>query len=126
VGFKTLKYFLIATAAAGLGLIYWSFDPADSANFFPPCPFRALTGYLCPGCGSQRAVHHLLHFNIQSAFDLNPLLVFSIPYVMTGFIFENVALTSGMLLVRKKLYGPVAIQIVLAIVIAFWIGRNLI
>ncbi|PYV86056.1 MAG: hypothetical protein DMG90_22080 [Acidobacteria bacterium] len=35
-------------------------NPASS-GIFPPCPFLWLTGFYCPGCGSLRALHQLLH-----------------------------------------------------------------
>jgi hypothetical protein len=46
---------------------------------FVGCPFRFVTGLLCPGCGSQRALHDLLHLRIPAAFGHNALLVLSIP-----------------------------------------------
>ncbi|HWA35206.1 MAG TPA: DUF2752 domain-containing protein [Cyclobacteriaceae bacterium] len=111
--------------AAGLGFLYWKFNPADTTNYFPACPFRTLTGHLCPGCGSQRAVHDLLHLHVANAFMLNPLLVISLPYVALGFVFENIPMNDARLALRKKLYGPVAIQVVLVVVIVFWVGRNI-
>lgn len=59
--------------------IYFSFNPEDYP--FPQCPFRLLTGYKCPGCGSQRAMHQLLHLNIAKAFSYNALLVLAIPFL---------------------------------------------
>jgi hypothetical protein len=115
----------LAVVAAGLGVLYWRFNPADTTNFFPPCPLRALTGYQCPGCGSQRAIYQLLHLNVTEAFILNPLLIISLPYVAGGFVFEKITMTSSMLMVRKALYGPVAIWVVFVVVIVFWVGRNL-
>jgi hypothetical protein len=52
-------------------------DPENGG--FLSCPFRLLTGLLCPGCGSQRAAHDLLHLRIADAFRHNGLLVASIP-----------------------------------------------
>jgi hypothetical protein len=49
-----------------------AFDPATTW-WFPSCPFSALTGWLCPLCGSLRAVHALLHGAPVAAFALNPL-----------------------------------------------------
>ena len=40
------------------------------------CPFRYLTGILCPGCGMTRAFVALMDFDPTTAFLLNP---FSIP-----------------------------------------------
>jgi len=54
------------------------FDPSVG-GVFPPCPFFLVTGYQCPGCGSLRALHRLLHGEVLFAFALNPLMVISIP-----------------------------------------------
>ena len=63
---------------AGGAVVYGCFDPA-TAGFFPPCPFRAVTGLLCPGCGTQRALHALLNGNLPEALQLNALVVVSLP-----------------------------------------------
>ncbi|MFT5677948.1 DUF2752 domain-containing protein [Patiriisocius sp. Uisw_047] len=67
----------------GLGSIYFYFNPGDT-SFFVPCPLRYVTGLECPGCGSQRAIHQLLHGNLKSAFGLNPFLILSIPLIGYG------------------------------------------
>jgi hypothetical protein len=38
-----------------------------------PCPFRALTGWDCPLCGSTRMGSALLHGDVVAAFFYNPL-----------------------------------------------------
>ena len=43
--------------------------------WFPSCPFHALTGWLCPLCGSLRAVHALMLGAPVTAFAFNPLIV---------------------------------------------------
>src|SRR5690554_8210264 len=42
------------------------------------------TGFYCPGCGSQRAIHLLLHGDIIGAFRFNPLMVLTIPIMVYG------------------------------------------
>jgi hypothetical protein len=64
------RLFAAAAAAFIIGLLY-AYDPATTA-WFPSCPFRALTGLLCPLCGSLRAAHALLHGHLVEAFLLNP------------------------------------------------------
>ena len=61
----------LVAAAAGVAMLA-VFDPATS-GVFPPCPVRYLTGWYCPGCGSLRAVHQLLHGNLRAAWAMNPL-----------------------------------------------------
>lgn len=51
-----------------------AFDPATTW-WFPSCPLRALTGWLCPLCGSLRAMHALLTGSPLAALAFNPLVV---------------------------------------------------
>lgn len=105
--------------------VYIILDPAT--NLFPRCPLRALTGYYCPGCGSQRAIHQLLHFNISSAFTCNPLLVLSIPYIFIVLTLNALKRSSSttILKLRKFFCGYTAILIILTIIILYWVVRNI-
>ena len=62
---------LVGLALAGVGMLF-AFDPAVT-DWFPSCPLFALTGWLCPLCGSLRAGHALLHGHVGAALALNPL-----------------------------------------------------
>ena len=57
---RTLLIGLVVAALVVFGFIYFALDPSRS-DLFPRCVFLSLTGYKCPGCGSQRAIHALLH-----------------------------------------------------------------
>jgi hypothetical protein len=48
-------------------------DPGDTG--VPACPFRALTGWWCPGCGLTRATHHLLRGQVGTALRYNLFVV---------------------------------------------------
>ena len=61
-----------------VGLFYYFFDPGTHPGFLA-CPFRTLTGLLCPGCGSQRALHDLLHGDLAEAFSHNALMISALP-----------------------------------------------
>ena len=63
---RWLIYGCAALLAVMAGVVYFTFDPAQEA-YFPRCTFLTLTGYQCPGCGSQRALHALLHGDIVVA-----------------------------------------------------------
>jgi hypothetical protein len=52
-----------------------------STTFFPQCPWYAITGLHCPGCGSTRAMHALLNGRWEQAFLYNPILLIVIPAV---------------------------------------------
>lgn len=62
--------------AASIGLVavlavLFVFDPM-TAGFYPRCPSKVLTGYDCPGCGTLRACHAILHGDIVAAWGFNP------------------------------------------------------
>src|SRR5579872_586117 len=80
---------------AALGIISLRiFDPATS-GLFPPCPLHYLTGWYCPGCGSLRAMHALLHGNLQQAWAMNPLTIVLLPFVAYGLASELIAALRG-------------------------------
>lgn len=107
-----------------LAVVYREYDPGEG-YLFPKCPFHMLSGYDCPGCGSQRAVHDLLNLDLKGAFNANALLVLSIPYLLIGTGLRQVKEPSEKLLrMRKRLFGPTAIRIVFFTIVVFWILRN--
>jgi hypothetical protein len=73
---------MLAAAAVAVVMLR-VFDPATS-GVFPPCPVRYLTGWHCPGCGSLRAIHQLLHGNLRAAWAMNPLTVVLLPFLTYG------------------------------------------
>ena len=71
--------FLALGIVFGAGVLFL-FNPVQN-GFYPVCLFRQSTGLLCPGCGSLRAIHQLLHGNVAAAIRCNLLLVFCLPIV---------------------------------------------
>lgn len=107
--------------------VYFRFDPTGSP-YFPKCPFRLLTGLKCPGCGSQRAIHALLHGNLTGALKANPLFVIALPYLALWPVLEILAATRNSDTSKRwlsTLYGSKAAIVVLVIIILFWILRNI-
>ena len=101
-----------AIAAVVAAIVLYRFDPAQ-VSFYPRCVFHALTGWQCPGCGTTRALHHLLHGDVAGAFRLNPMLFAVAP-------FTAVSLRS-----RRFVLHPAAGWSALAVTIVYWIARNL-
>ncbi|CAN5532337.1 DUF2752 domain-containing protein [soil metagenome] len=54
-------------------------DPHLPGSLFPPCPFHAITGWLCPGCGGLRMTHDLLHGQFGAAIVDNVFLLVGLP-----------------------------------------------
>ena len=58
----------------GLAALFFLLNPSEH-EIFPRCLFNSLTGYYCPGCGSQRAIHNLLHLDIAGVVGNNFLFL---------------------------------------------------
>ena len=104
------------------GIILFTFDPSVSA-LFPKCPFLMLTGLQCPGCGSQRAIHALLHLDIMAALHYNALLVLSLPLILALLYAEWKRNSNPKLYVR--IHHPAVIWSCFGIIVLWWIGRDL-
>lgn len=109
-------------AASALGVLL-AFNPAGSV-VFPPCPFHALTGLYCPGCGTLRALHHLLHGRPLQALGLNLLTVISLPFLGYALASETLLATVGKRLPGVRLPASWIWALLVAIML-FWIFRNI-
>lgn len=107
---------------AGAALLLFWFDPARS-RIFPPCPFRFLTGLKCPGCGTLRGLHQLLHGNPVAAWRLNPLMVITIPFLGYTLISYTWKVFKGRLLSKITL-PSFWTWLLLAVILVYWVVRN--
>lgn len=78
---RTRRYGGLGAAALGLGALTYVglVDPHRSGSPFPPCPFRLVTGWYCPGCGGLRMTHDLLHADLAAAAVDNAYLLAGLP-----------------------------------------------
>lgn len=113
---------LAATLAGAMTVVYFFVDPAQS-KLMPRCLFKSLTGWDCPGCGSQRMLHALLHGDWAGAWHANPLLLSMVPYILLlGFV--------SLFRTRyRRLYSllssPAAIAVIFTLMTLWFIGRNI-
>src|ERR1051325_7439110 len=109
--------------AAGAVFLFF-FNPSSPSNqFFPQCPFRLVTGWQCPGCGSTRAFYQLLHLHPVAAFKLNPLIMLTLPFIVYGFLgFTRSAITGKPY--RRLFIPPVYLWAWLVLLLFFWVFRN--
>jgi hypothetical protein len=109
---------------AAITVFLFFFNPALPGNqFFPKCPFRLVTGWQCPGCGSTRACYQLLHLQPIAAFKLNPLMVLTLPFIIYGLLgFTRSAITGQPQ--RRLFIPPIYLWAWLVLLIFFWVFRN--
>jgi hypothetical protein len=119
---RSLVIVLVLAALLVIGVIYFAIDPSTS-GLFPRCTFLSLTGYKCPGCGTQRAIHALLHGDVAGAFKYNALLLVAIPWIALCLYAESRRLRNPRLYAR--LNAPLLIWLFLAMVLLWWLLRNI-
>ncbi len=72
---------VLAAGAAGAVYLYGT-DPHQPGHLLPVCPFRLLTGWLCPACGATRMTYDLLHGNVRHAWQDNALMLLLAPLLL--------------------------------------------
>jgi len=117
-GYKSIQIWAGLTIACLALLFLFVVDPS-SAAWYPQCPFHLITGLDCPGCGSSRGLHSLLHGELTLAADYNLLLLPAIPVLALGFY---VRITRKGAAVWDRLNKP---GVILWIIGLFWILRNI-
>lgn len=113
-GAIALLFAALAVSAAGHALL--GADATALAGLLPPCPFHALTGIDCPGCGMARALLALSQLRLGDALAAHPVS----PFLLAAM---------GLWLVRGQ---PPAGRhtnrlawVALALVLAVWLARVL-
>lgn len=117
-----LKLFLAFLAFIVLAYLYFKYDPLSI--LFPKCPLYVTTGVYCPGCGSQRATHSLLHFDLAGVVKSN--LLFLPAMLLIGYHYSisilNHFLNKNYSSILDKSKAPI---VILIIVLLFFILRNI-
>ncbi|HUF99443.1 MAG TPA: DUF2752 domain-containing protein [Ilumatobacter sp.] len=114
--------------AAGVGALaaagYLAANDPVRSGWFVPCPFRELTGLVCPGCGITRAIHHLLRGDVIEAVRLNlfaPLVVVALGLAWIAWLSRD---TFGRPMWRPQV-NAVTAPVALMLLAAYGVVRNL-
>lgn len=112
----------VALATAAVAALLWQVDPTRAGSPLPPCPLRWLSGLFCPGCGSTRALHGLLHGDLAAALSFNPLLVLALPFVALLLANQVFVLPEGLQALARRIGDARPWAVLL---IAYMVLRNL-
>jgi uncharacterized RDD family membrane protein YckC len=117
----TVGPLLLATAAVA-GTVYVGISDPNQPGHYPTCPFLALTGWYCPGCGGLRAIHALAHGQFGEAVARNALLVGLLPLAIAAWGAWLARSLTG----RPRRGAPVwLLWTLITVAVAFGILRNL-
>ena len=106
----------------GLAVFFFVLNPSEH-EIFPKCVFHSITGYYCPGCGSQRAIHSLLHFNFYSVVSNNFLFLPAVLIVIYHYL-RPVFNKRFNWKLPNIFYFKSTPWIILVVIVIFWILRN--
>jgi hypothetical protein len=112
---------LVGPTLAAAALLF-AFDPAVTW-WFPSCPFYALTGWLCPFCGTLRAAHALLHGHVLAALGLNPMVTVALGVGVLAVVHDRAGMDGVPL--GPRLWSWCVSPAGAAVAAAFGILRNL-
>jgi len=122
---------LLRLAALTAAAVLFRFDP-EQYPFYPVCMFHRTTGLLCPGCGSLRALHHLLHGELGTAFRFNAPVVCGVILALCWFtplalahLLARLPRSHAPTLLNRVGIRPGWLWVGLAVLIVFAIARNL-
>jgi len=113
----------LLTVISILAALFYFLNPAEH-QLFPKCIFYSTTGYHCPGCGSQRAIHSLLHLDFTGVVSNNILFLPAALLVIYHYVHPLLNKLFNWKLPNIFYYKSTP-WIILVIVVLFWILRNL-
>ncbi|MDE6514187.1 MAG: DUF2752 domain-containing protein [Muribaculaceae bacterium] len=115
------KILILATILAILATFLYIFDPISGPIPYPRCWIKLLTGYDCPGCGSARALHALLHGRLSEAWHFNPAIFLILPLIGATLAAEHPRCHR----LRRLLLTPASVAGIIALTLAWTLLRNL-
>lgn len=102
-----------AASLAYVGLV----DPHRPGSLFPPCMFKAVTGWNCPGCGGLRMTHDLLHGDLSAAVLDNLFLLVGLPLLALWTLWR---IRRG-----RRAFTPAVLTVVVVAAVVWTVVRNL-
>lgn len=114
---KEIRYLLIILGV-GFGYYLW----LNFTHLGIPCPFRTITGWLCPGCGIRHMLIALIQLDFHTAYLENPFLLLTLPFIIGQIIYQcYLQLTNQ----TNPQWNQVLLWIYVIALIIFGILRNL-
>lgn len=117
---------LLTAGAVGVATIALHLRDPHTSGSWGYCPFYAMTGMYCPGCGGLRAVNDLTNLDLVGAASSNLLFVASIPLILLFWLRWARRSWKGGEVAAPAPAGTVALVTVVAVLmVVFTVLRNL-
>lgn len=120
---KIMPY-LFPIIMIGIMFVYYFIDPLQGS--FPiHCMWKELTGSECPSCGTQRALHGLMHGEIIKALRFNFFFVISLPYAFIAVLCSWYNYNNIFNRIKLIVYDSRTLKLYVLFYFLWWIIRNL-
>lgn len=113
----------LAVLLGVLAVVYFIVDPME-VRWMPRCMWKVATGTDCPGCGSQRMAHALMHGDLRGAWQANAYALCLLP-LMGGLLWLEISRERYPRLYRVA-HSPVVVWGLAASLPVWWVVRNLV
>ncbi len=114
---------VLVAGAAGSVYLYGT-DPHQPGHLLPQCPFRLVTGLLCPACGGTRMTYDLMHGRLDAAWLDNRALLLAAPFalaLLARWMWEGIG--------RRRSWRPrIGVRgqaLILGLAVTWTVARNL-
>lgn len=116
---RVRRYAWLGSGIAGAAALTYvgMVDPHRPGALFPPCMFKALTGWDCPGCGGLRMTHDLLHGQFTAAVTDNVFFLLGLPLLALW--------TAWRMSRQQRPFTPAVLAVVGVLVVVWTVVRNL-
>jgi hypothetical protein len=118
-----MKFLTAAGSLISAAALLYCVAP-EEGSFYPRCLFHTLTGLHCPGCGTTRCLHALLHGDLRQAAAYNVLDLFLLLPVCIWGIHRGALAFIGHSFITWRL-STWSIWLLFCIIVAFGVLRNL-
>ncbi|MBP5687537.1 MAG: DUF2752 domain-containing protein [Muribaculaceae bacterium] len=118
---RSAKIWVFVIVLVVVAFFYFSINPATS-KYVPRCVFLTFTGFKCPGCGAQRAIHSLLHGNIVDALHYNAFFLAAVPVIALYLLNDYTKLIPSK--VGEVITHHYVIAAIGVIAVLWWVLRN--
>ena len=123
--FDRLRSPLITAGIVGGLTLALHFRDPHSAGSWGGCPWLALTGFYCPGCGGLRAVNDLTNGDVLGAASSNLVFVVMVPVLVIWWLVWTRRSWTGQVRRPRTEHAGAWIAAATVVALAFGVLRNL-
>lgn len=123
---KVLGNIILIIIPSFIILLFYNYYAISGDQWSVQCGFHDMTGWLCPGCGGQRAFYYLLHGNLLTALQHNLLILIILPFLVYAYVVIGQIYLVGNKKFEKYLnMKPWYAYALIIVIVLFFILRNI-